>query len=347
MLLVLVWAELVQALRTKEVWYFLLCPAAVAIPATLGLAQLLTSAMAAPRVAVLPGLALDLSEVAEDNWISTLEVDDVRRAVEEGEAMWGVLALHELDGAEGTRWRAEILGRGDVGAIRNVIDAAAMADFEGRVEAAGGTRTDWQPASVRIEKSSSGPKAMEWPRFLFSCMATALTMVALLVLPMQVISDRQAGVLESLAATRSSLGAQWLSRALTMALVQLLALLLFLTSVAGISLSLGTASLPDLSMVAAVGVVVVVSNCWLVGLGLWCPTVVSAFNSSVGLMGLVGLTIFWSPPWWLPVIGPLGAQGWQVGASAIVSLLVTTLAVYLGVYFLPENRLFPEQGGRK
>ena len=343
-----VWAELVQTLRTKEIWYFLLGPAAVGVPTVIGLGQLAVTALPIAMVALPPNLPLDLSEMLEEESLVALEVDDVRRAVEEGEAMWGILALEELDGTEGTRWRAEILARGGEDTIRRVVDGAAWNDFKERVASAGGSRRDWRPAWVRIQKSSSSagvPAAVK--QIMKGWLVTTLTLVALVVLPLQVIADRQAGVLESLAATPSVLVANWLSRAVAMALVQMLAALCFVGSTMGIMLAVEAPPPVDIWQLPIVFLVVVLIDCWLVGIGYWAPTVVSAMNTSLGVMVMLAISVFYPLPWWAPMFGLLGAQGWEIGASIAISLVFCGVALVVATRFLPERRLYPEQGGRK
>jgi hypothetical protein len=361
-LLWLVRLELLRLVRTREVITFLLLPALLFVPLVAGGAIGAQSLLKRPKRVALPEVALPvaLESALEDQALEVVRVADPEAALAAGEVDLAVVGWLEGEGLgerrqveSASRWRWRFLAVAADDKLEEALEEAAKDAGDGALRdwvAAAGADPDEviQFASVTTLKPPGEPGADQELLTGVGGLTLVLTVIAALsqyLVPVVHVSDRLAGVAESLAITPAGPG-----RLITARLLAFTALELVAAGLLVANMQLLLSALPDYSPPSpaalvgpALGALFINAAFLLVSLG--AETVQQAVTrASILLVGLAGLGVagFLLEQPGLPFGGLFGARdpaelalAWGACGAGALLLAALTARRYTGALALP------------
>jgi len=349
-LLVLLRLELLRLARTREVTTFLMLPALLFVPIIVAITLGLTTLRDDRSVVALPldsPAELDLDAALADNDLTPLWTADPAGAFRDGEAMAAVLQWESGEGIGGARPRFERARRWRWRATAVAWNQRTTGRLEAAITSAGDEALrDWVAAGghdpealldfaiinslpAQSEDAPDPIPFIDGPGGL----AIVLLMVAVLsqyLVPVIHVSDRLAGVAESLAVTPAGRGSLLVARLLAFTLVEMLAAALVVGNLHLLLSALPGRSLPSLASAPAVVCGALFINAAFLAVSLPCNNVQQAVSRASIL---------------LVVLGALAGVGAQLAQPALPfaglfsaeddgSLLLASLSCLLGAALL-------------
>lgn len=348
--LIVLRAESLRLLRTREIYTYLLLPALLAVPVGLaGAALARTLTEAAPRVAVGADVPpeLEIAAELESRKILAISVADPEAALAAGEVDAALVRWVAGDGVGAAlgpgpvrwRWRADLLG-GDVtlqDELRAAVEDAGDQALDGWVRIAGGDPArDLWVAEVRALPVKQVDLEGRIGRFLVAYSVFVLGLVGVMTVVGFTAAERAEGVLESLTCTAAPAWIWLVVRVLLVTALQGLAATALLSSVSLVALS-AEVVLPWPSWFALRLVVALfTTNMLFLLLGVVAPSVRLALGAGSYVLLAAGLVLGWGvfdAPVAVPLAGLVAATDLPELALAVGSALSLSGLILVATVF--------------
>lgn len=356
-------AEALRLLRSRELWVYLMLPSFLAVPSiAAGGVLVVTAFSAADRVAVPTDTPaeLDLGPELEEAEIVAVWTEDPAGAFARGEVDAAIVGWVEGDGVAGPtgaywpltgwRWRAEVVG-GDnelFHRLQGAVRAAGDQRLEDEVRLAGGDPAfDLWVADVRRLAAESGTAEERLRRLVLAYLAFSLGLVGVMTVVGFTASERQEGLVETLAATAAPPWAWVGARVLVVTVAQLTAGTTLFASVRFVLASMGAdfgLLLPEAwGLRLGVAMYTINAGCMLVGAAIASVRVAIGVGSYV--LFAAGALMTWGAlgsPRWVPLAGLVSARD----APGLLLAVATSLGLATILLGLAGFRLDGDRGGR-
>lgn len=368
----LLWAEGLRTLRTREVYAYLLLPALLAVPLLIAGSALIWSLQEAPLVALpaeaeVAGFSLtELSTALEAQKVRSVALADPGAALREKEAEAAVIAVAPGPGNRGAaageepveatprarapdpRWTLRVAG--DTALIPKIRRAATQvgdASLSTRVREAGGDpAADLWVAGIAQLPAENVDRNIRISRMIVAYLVFAVGLFGVMMVVGSITAERTEGLMESLAATASPPALWLLARLLSVTLLQCLAVTALFVSV-NLVLGGNGAALPwpDWLGLRVFAALALLNSLFLVIAMVAADARMGISAGAYALMG-AGLLLGWGTldaPDWVPLAGLIHASALPALAgatlcSAAIFVLLFTIATQILSWKLRQGR---------